>query len=91
MTTLHDQFPDKDIFFTEKSMYGIKGAAEIVAIFRNWARSYNAWITMLDTNFQPKTGEADSIPPMVRVHNFTYFFIYKRIIFSLHFDRFNWM
>ena len=80
MTRLHDQFPDKDIFFTEKSIHGIKGAAQIVAIFRNWARTYNAWVTMLDTNLQPKSGPNDSIPTMVFLPFFLFFlflFYYK--------------
>ena len=65
MSTLHNEFPTKDIYFTERSTYGIKGATEIVAIFRNWARSYSAWVTMLDTNLQPNSGPFNSNPTMV--------------------------
>lgn len=65
MSGVHDKFPDKKIFFTERSTYGVKGAHEIVAIFRNWASTYNAWVTMLDTDLQPNAGPFNPNPTMV--------------------------
>lgn len=91
MSTLHEKFPDKDIYFTERSSYGIKGATEVVAIFRNWARSYNAWVTMLDTNLQPNSGPFKSNPTMVQlnVSSTPYSVIYNLEYFIYgHFSRY---
>lgn len=56
MTTLKEEYPDKDMFFSEGSEFGVRGAGGIVDILRNWARTYNAWVTMLDTKMQPNAG-----------------------------------
>jgi len=56
MTTLHKRFPDKHIYFTEGSVFGMEGAAQIIAFLRNWARSYNAWVTIIDHKSQPNPG-----------------------------------
>jgi O-glycosyl hydrolase len=50
------EFPDKDVFFTEGSVFGTSGALKIIDIFRNWARSYNAWVLMLDEHRKPNNG-----------------------------------
>ena len=62
MTTLHERFPDKDIFFTEKTLWGVAGVDRAAQYFRNWARSYVSWITMLDQNGQPNRGPASEKP-----------------------------
>ena len=62
MTTLHDRFPDKDIFFTEKTLWGVAGVDRAAQYFRNWARSYVSWITMLDQDGQPNRGPASQKP-----------------------------
>jgi O-glycosyl hydrolase len=41
MTSLHEKFPDKNVYFTEGSVFGVFGAVEIITYFRNWARSYS--------------------------------------------------
>jgi O-glycosyl hydrolase len=46
MTRLHERFPDKSLQFSEGSEWGVKGAAEIVEILRNWSSSYVSWVTM---------------------------------------------
>lgn len=51
-----EEFPDKDIFFTEGSTFGTRGAIQIIEILRNWARSYNAWVIMLDEHRKPNRG-----------------------------------
>jgi O-glycosyl hydrolase len=56
MTDLHDKYPDKDVHFSEGSEFKLRGAHQMVNIFRNWASTYNAWVTMLDTNLQPNAG-----------------------------------
>lgn len=63
-STLHDTFPDRSIFFTEGSVYGAHGALEMIGILRNWSRTYNAWVVMLDEHQQPNSGphDADATP-----------------------------
>jgi glucosylceramidase len=54
MTDLHTIYPDKEIFFTERSAWGVSGMDKIAQYIRNWACSYNSWVTMLDQNKSPK-------------------------------------
>ena len=61
-TTLRDEFPDVPIYFTEGSTFGAHGAVTIAEILRNWARSYNAWVIMLDTNQKPNNGPHSATP-----------------------------
>jgi glucosylceramidase len=56
MTVLHTEFPNKNIYFTEGSTFRTYGALRIISFFRNWAQSYNAWVTMLDQNGKPNNG-----------------------------------
>ena len=65
MTTLHEQFPDKHIYFSEGSVFGMAGAAQIIAFLRNWARSYNAWVTVIDHRRQPNPGPHDCSPTCI--------------------------
>ena len=53
---LHREFPAKHLYFTEGSMFGIEGAATIAEILRNWSRSYNFWVVMLDQHRRPNRG-----------------------------------
>mmetsp|Transcript_45565 Transcript_45565/g.90319 ORF Transcript_45565/g.90319 Transcript_45565/m.90319 type:complete len:616 (-) Transcript_45565:130-1977(-) len=69
MTKLHEAHPDKKIFFTEGSAFGVKGAEKIVEIFRNWASTYMAWVTMLDSELQPNGGPFKPSPPMLVLDN----------------------
>lgn len=52
----HREFPDKAIYFTEGSMPGLPGAARIVSLLRNWCRSYNSWVIMIDYDGKPNNG-----------------------------------
>lgn len=65
MTQLKESYPDKDMYFAEGSEIGLRGALELVDIFRNWARSYNAWVTILDSEFQPNAGPFTPNPTMI--------------------------
>ncbi len=56
MSTFHGEFPQTPIYFTEGSVYGIKGGAELITILRNWASGYNAWVTVLDDSGKPNNG-----------------------------------
>ncbi|TJY40657.1 carbohydrate-binding protein [Cohnella pontilimi] len=50
MTQLHDMYPDKNVYLTERAVWGTEGADRIAQYFRNWARSYNSWVAMLDSD-----------------------------------------
>jgi len=65
MTTLHNAYPDKEIFFTERSVWGTSGMDRIIQYFRNWSCTYNAWVTMLDSNKLPNNGPFDPDPTLV--------------------------
>jgi glucosylceramidase len=69
MSRLHREFPDKHIYFTEGSVYGAPGAAEIISYFRNGSRSYNAWVTMIDHQGKPNVSGFHDCDPTIIVLN----------------------
>ena len=71
MTWLHEKFPDKHVYFTEGSVFGISGAAKIVSYLRNWARCYNAWVTVIDHKAQPNPGPHDCSPTCIVLNSET--------------------
>ncbi|MCP4258676.1 MAG: hypothetical protein GY774_14415 [Planctomycetes bacterium] len=71
MTWLHKRFPDKHVYFTEGSTFDIPGAVEIVSYFRNWARCYNAWVTVIDHEQQPNPGPHDCSPTCIVLNSKT--------------------
>lgn len=56
MTTVHNdsRLAGKSVHLSERTVWGVSGADRIVQYFRNWAQSYNAWVTMLDSNISPE-------------------------------------
>jgi glucosylceramidase len=60
MSVLHQEFPSVPIHFTEGSVCGVKGGVELVERLRNWASSYNGWVTILDDNGKPNNGPFDA-------------------------------
>lgn len=50
MAELKAAYPEKQIYMTERSIWGVAAADRIAQYFRNWSSSYNAWVTMLDSN-----------------------------------------
>ncbi len=64
MSTVHDMFPDKSANLTERSLWGTHGADRIAQYFRNYAESYNAWVTMLDSNIYPEQWVGEPDPTM---------------------------
>lgn len=68
MAKLHGMFPGKRIVFSEGSAFGIKGADEIVQIFRNFATTYMAWVTMLDKDLKPNSGPFVANMPMLTLN-----------------------
>jgi len=71
MTSMHDAQPDKRIIFSEGSKFGVDGAVDIVRIFQNWASTYMAWVTMLDTSLRPNSGPFHAHAPMLTLHRDT--------------------
>lgn len=67
MSRLHEASPDKGIFFTEYSTWTTRGIDAILTYFRNWARSYNAWVTCLDDRQRPNAGPHPASPTFVTV------------------------
>ena len=67
MSRLHREFPDKAVLFSEGSVYGALGGAQIISYFRNWAGSYNAWVTMIDRNGQPNISGFHACSPTLVV------------------------
>ena len=66
MSKLIREFPDKSVYFTEGSVYGAKGALDVISYFRHGARSYNAWVTMIDHRGKPNvSGFHDCDPTIV--------------------------
>ena len=49
----------------EESVFGIKGAAEIIAFLRDGARSYNAWVTIIDDQARPNPGTHGCSPTCI--------------------------
>ncbi|OME86315.1 hypothetical protein BK120_10195 [Paenibacillus sp. FSL A5-0031] len=50
MTELQKLFPQKSVYLTERAVWGTTGADRIAQYFRNYAKSYNSWVTMLDSD-----------------------------------------
>lgn len=79
-TELRNAFPEKPIYFTEGSTFWTRGAVQIVDILRNWARSYNAWVVMLDEDRKPNNGPHNASQTCVELlrdgtvrYNFDYY------------------
>ncbi len=56
MTVFHERFPDVPIHFSEGSVFGVMGSLQLMSYLRNWACSYNAWVTMIDEKRGPNNG-----------------------------------
>jgi glucosylceramidase len=74
MTRNHEEFPQKDQWVTESSGgTWQKGniladeAAELIAVTRNWARSYILWALATDQNRGPHVGGCDNCRGLVTI------------------------
>jgi glucosylceramidase len=65
MTDLHNLHPNKEIFFTERSVWGAAGMDRIAQYFRNWACTYNSWVSMIDQNNEPNNGPFFADPTLL--------------------------
>jgi len=72
MTQVHNTWPGKDVMMTERSWWGTSGADRMAQYFRNWAISYNAWVTMLDSNIKPEQWTGTPGPTMVIQNAYAY-------------------
>jgi glucosylceramidase len=79
MTSFHNEFPGKDEWVTEASggtwQKGLDGngnvlaeeAAELIAVMRNWSRSYVLWALATDQNHGPVVGGCDTCRGLVTI------------------------
>ncbi|MDP5275222.1 glycoside hydrolase family 30 beta sandwich domain-containing protein [Chengkuizengella axinellae] len=65
MTEVHNNYSNKNVLVTERTVWGTSGADRIAQYFRNWAISYNAWVTMLDQNIAPEQWTGTPDPTML--------------------------
>ena len=56
MSLFLKEFPDRPVYFTEGSVFGLPGAQRLISLLVNGASSYNAWVTMIDDQGKPNNG-----------------------------------
>ncbi len=79
-STIKKEFPSKDIYFTEGSVFRSEGAVRLTNILRHHARSYNAWVIFLDQYRKPNRGPHPASATIIELlddgstrHTFDYF------------------
>jgi glucosylceramidase len=72
MTTVHNSYPSKNMLMSERTWWGTTGADRMAQYFRNWAISYNAWVTMLDSTIKPEQWSGTPGPTMLIQNAYTY-------------------
>ncbi|OCT11558.1 hypothetical protein A8709_05205 [Paenibacillus pectinilyticus] len=65
MSQIHDLYPNENIYLTERAVWGTTGADRIAQYFRNWAKSYNSWVIMLDSDIATHQWPGTPDPTMV--------------------------
>lgn len=71
MSLFHSEFPRTPIYFTEGSVFSVYGGHDIIERLRNWACSYNAWVTILDEKGRPNNGPFPATIAILRLHSET--------------------
>ena len=71
MSRFHEEFPQTPIHFTEGSVFSISGAHDLIERLRNWACSYNAWVTILDDQGRPNNGPFPATTAILKLHSDT--------------------
>ena len=56
MRLLKEKFPHINLYFTEGSVFGLKGAQKLAKYFLNGVKSYNGWVPFIDSNKGPNNG-----------------------------------
>jgi len=74
MSKIHDEFPQKDQWVTEasggawqKGSVLLQEASELIAVTRNWSRSYVLWALATDQNHGPHVGGCDTCRGLVTI------------------------
>ncbi len=74
MTQIHDEFPNKDEWVTEssggtwqKGNVLAQEAAELIAVMRNWSKSYVLWALATDQNHGPHVGGCGTCRGLVTI------------------------
>ncbi|WP_246362977.1 glycoside hydrolase family 3 N-terminal domain-containing protein [Paenibacillus alba] len=65
MSQLHNLYPNENIYLTERAIWGTAGADRMAQYFRNWAKSYNSWVVMLDSDIATHQWVGTPDPTMV--------------------------
>ncbi|NEW09334.1 carbohydrate-binding protein [Paenibacillus sp. SYP-B3998] len=65
MSQLHDLYPTENIYLTERAVWGTAGADRMAQYFRNWAKSYNSWVVMLDSDIATHQWVGTPDPTMI--------------------------
>ena len=81
MSVFHQEFPDVPLYFTEGSVFGLRGGSTLIEKLRNFASSYNAWVTILDERGKPNNGPFEASRTIITldsatlkpIENFDYF------------------
>jgi glucosylceramidase len=68
MSELHREFPQVPLYFTEGSVFDLKGGVDLIEKLRNWASGYNAWVTILDDNGKPNNGPFDASRTLITLN-----------------------
>jgi glucosylceramidase len=74
MTTVHNQFPNVNMYFTEHSGGTWVGNQQsedmydLVEYFRNWGRSWTKWSLAVDQNMGPHNGGCGTCTGLITVH-----------------------
>lgn len=68
MSVFHSEFPQVPLHFTEGSVFGVRGGADLVQRLRNWASSYNAWVTLLDEKGKPNNGPFEASRTLITLN-----------------------
>jgi glucosylceramidase len=62
MSDVRARFPDKDMVFTEKMLWGVWGVDRAAQYFRNGSTSYVSWSTVLDQHNAPNNSPNSAKP-----------------------------
>jgi O-glycosyl hydrolase len=68
MSEFHREFPQVPLYFTEGSVFGLRGGVELIEKLRNRASGYNAWVTILDDNGKPNNGPFDASRTLITLN-----------------------
>jgi glucosylceramidase len=71
MSLFHGEFPDVPLYFTEGSVFGLRGGRTLIDRLRNFASAYNAWVTILDERGKPNNGPFEASRTIVTLDSAT--------------------